>query len=106
MFAIIAWGCSKDSEVTPDDNTGVRTFAEAKAKYEKLKEEGFRLPLTRQPNFPQSGTFTYKGMHSGEFFEKETTSSAKIEYYADVELTVDFNKSNIYRENFKLFYQS
>ncbi|MCG8699287.1 MAG: transferrin-binding protein-like solute binding protein, partial [Bacteroidales bacterium] len=63
--------------------------------FENLKNNSIGKPLTRNAGFPQSGTMTYKGMHSGEFFERNSTATIKFDYYADVEMTVDFEAKKL-----------
>jgi len=81
-------GCGGDDEPGAENN-GRRTFKEAEAQYLELREN-FSLPLTRTAGFPTSGVEIYKGMHTGEFFERNTTADFEMDYFADVEFTLDF----------------
>jgi len=90
LILLAIWSCSEDDEATiADDDNTERTFEEAQAEYQELRES-FSLPLTRSDGFPQSGVGVYKGLHMGEFFDRNTTADIKLEYFADVEFTLDF----------------
>ena len=90
LILLALWSCSDDDEsITANDDNSQRSFEEAQAQYEVLREN-FKQPLTREAGFPTSGTMVYKGLHMGEFFERNTTSDAKLDYFADVEFTLDF----------------
>ncbi|TRX54861.1 hypothetical protein FNH22_19090 [Fulvivirga sp. M361] len=90
LVSLAVWSCGEDDEPTADnDDNSQRSFADAQAQYEVLRE-GFTLGLTRKAGFPQSGVMIYKGMHTGEFFKGNTTSDTKLDYFADVEFTLDF----------------
>ncbi|MCG8319384.1 MAG: transferrin-binding protein-like solute binding protein [Cytophagales bacterium] len=93
LVLLAIWSCSEDDEAVTDntsnDENAQRTFAEAQTQYEALRENA-KHSLTRKAGFPTSGTMVYKGMHMGEFFERNTTSGFKLDYFADVEFTLDF----------------
>ncbi len=89
------WSCGEDDEEVTDPGEGApRTFAEAEATFSSLRETLIDLTtsegLTRTSEFPSSGIVTFKGVHSGDFFENNTTSESKLSYVADVVLTLDF----------------
>ena len=93
LLLLPVWNCSEDDEAVIDnaanDENAQRTFAEAQAWYEALGEN-FKQSLTREAGFPTSGAVVYKGIHMGEFFERKTTAGFKLDYFANVVFTLDF----------------
>ena len=91
LVLLALWSCSDDDEVTAsndsEENT-LLTFEQAKARYETLRTTN--AGLTRTAGFPTTGTRVYKGIHGGRFFDCNSTSETRVEYYAQVEFNLDF----------------
>lgn len=91
LALLTTWSCSDDDEAiisNDNDENALLTFEEAKARYEELRTNN--AGLTRTKGFPTTGTKVYRGIHGGSFFDDNTTSESRIEYYAQVEFTLDF----------------
>ncbi|MGB5817898.1 MAG: hypothetical protein WBG90_00340 [Saonia sp.] len=92
LGALVVWSCSEDGAINQDDN-GSRTFVEAEAKFNSLRDILIDLTtsegLTREREFPTSGIKTFKGVHNGNF-RAMTTTGSEISYVADVVFTLDF----------------
>lgn len=94
---LVLAGCSDDSDVKKEEEDtadATRTYDEAFEEYNALRDILIDLTtsegLTREANFPTSGTVTYKGVHEGVFFNGNTTSTTQLDYVGDVEFTLDF----------------
>ncbi|SMD31783.1 hypothetical protein SAMN04488029_0120 [Reichenbachiella faecimaris] len=95
LFLSLLFGsCGADDNESNTQDIATFTYQEAKEEYEILKDR-LDVALTRIDELPTSGVAIYTGMHSGEFFARDNTSESKIDYFANVELTVDFDSQTL-----------
>ncbi|WP_258098154.1 hypothetical protein [Marinoscillum pacificum] len=100
LIGLVSLSCKKD-EPNPDDpaSNDDRTFEEAMVYYNELRDVLIGLTntegLTREANFPTSGTTTYSGVYMSKRTNTNTnTSDTELLFVADMTLTLDFSTGN------------
>ena len=98
LFSLAFFSCKEDEPTTDsqEEANEDRTFEEAMVYYNELRDVLIGLTstegLTREANFPTSGTTTYSGVYMGKRTNTNTnTSEYELLFVADMTLTLDFS---------------